>query len=516
MSIPTDEEHGNGQLAPDLDSQLTMGEERAAPDFTQPEIAEEANLPKANKNYTLVDPMNKPMPEDASRIDTDVCIPVLPDTATRVNEQLEKLRASEIDRTEETKDWVTTLLESIDSSPGAGLFEDRLDDPDADWRQRMEYAGSYVGGIARPKIGPIAGTRMSHKRMILATRARMGLGAPVNSSFFSSGFSATSEPMTEREIVRVWARIIDNAEKLGRRTHGMLFSNTQVYTEQAIFEEWLKLVAETSVRDMELSSLVDVMSIFDMPSIAHTLASSFYPNGVPFVRSVWTEDGRLPKQEIRQILNIDKCIVFDNSMLDDAQRDHMAKRIKGSVTMEQVKKYQDSLTYRNRQEIIDIGDGVKVHLTTPSLRQYFETGHKWIMELNQIVKEAMGEKVGEGTRQKYLDHLQRTSRLCKYAHFVKRVEVDDEIYDAEDGIKQLLETFSSADWIAEKFYRGVSDYINASQIAIVATTSYNEYEDRVTAGSRFPRLIPLDATSVFFQWVEQKLRGIVSREMEAT
>jgi hypothetical protein len=469
---------------------------------------------KRVKNHQLDFPMVREYPEDDRRLDTDVLIPILPDTPAAIEKRLETLRGNSLDKTEETQSWVETILESFKSSPGAGLFEDRLDDPEAKWVQRILHKGGQVGGIGKPSMKTGGTTELASRRAVLAARARLNIGAPINTTFVNSGFSATSEPISEREIVRLWSRIIGNADRLGRRTHGMLFSNSQVYTEQAVYEEWLGSLAMTSIKDLDLSKLVDILVIDDMKIISHAVATSMYPNGLPFVRAVWSDDQTLPKKEIKQVLDISKCLVIDESSLTQEQLDHLVRRREDDTTVEQVKKYQDSLVFRNRNSVVELDEGIKVTLRTPTLRQYFETGDRWISELNQIAREALGDKITDGSRNKYVEKLQRASRLCKYAHYVKSVEIDDTVYETDSGIRQLLEAFSARDWVAEKFYTGITDYINASQLSIVATQSFNEYEDKVTLGTKFPRLIPLDATSIFFQLVEQKLRGIVSREKE--
>lgn len=501
---------GDAASQAESERQVPTEEPAAASDpvLQEPPVPE---IPKAIKNYEMRQEMFREIPEDTSKLDKDINVPGMSDRAATVRNMIESVRYK-IDPSEETESWITTLMDAFATTPGQGLFVERLDNPDSFWRQSLDHNNSRVGGIAKPRLGGTSGTRMSHEKQILSIRSKLGMGTPINTTLFSSGISATSKPLHEREIVAVWTEIFDQTLTLGRRTHGALFSNSQVYADRAIYRFWLNSIVSTSVKDLKLDSLLDIISISDMPSISHAVATSIYPNGIPYQRAAWTPEG-MPKQEIRQLLDLGKVMWFDEKMLDKAQMDHLAKRDENSTTLEQVKKYQDSLVY-NRTDIIDIGNGIKVHLVNPTLRQYFETGDRWIMELNRIVKEALGDDATDMQRNKYVEMLSKASRLCKYAHYVKGVENDGEMTDTGVGISQLLEALSGADWVANKFYTGVHAFQNASQIAIAATTSVNEYEDEMTKGTRFPRLIPFDTTSTFFLLVEQKLRGIVSRDAE--
>jgi hypothetical protein len=115
----------------------------------------------------------------------------------------------------------------------------------------------------------------------------------------------------------------------------------------------------------------------------------------------------------------------------------------------------------------------------------------------------------------YISQLAKASRLRQYSHYVKAVEEDGELYTTRENVDKVLVSLSASDSISKKFFKAISDYINNTQVAIIATTSVNEYED-TASGDKWPRLIAVDAVSVFFQLVEQKLLGLSSRSLEDT
>lgn len=496
----------------DLESSL----QQAAPEVSQPAPADEASQPQdapkeVVKNYTLTRPVIKDMPEDKTKIDEDVLIPLPSDTTSGVVESMNNVR-ERVDASDEAVSWYRTLDESIKRiAPGAGLFEDVLGDPNADWRQSLEHNGTQVGGIARPKFSRGKGTRMSSERMLLSMRTKLNLGAPINVPLYATGIHATCKPLSEREILALWTEVIANPLRMGRRTHGMLFSSTQAYTERAIFNAWYESLDSLSVGELSKPELMDLVKLSDMPIIAHAVATSLYPNGLPFKRAVWTEDG-LPDREIEQILDISKTVWFNHKHFSQEQLSHMTHRMEKTTNIKQVKEYQDSFRYPNRINEIVIDEDLKIHLAEPNLTQYFMAADRWIEGLHQEAINILGEKASEGEKAGKVDQLAKVGRLCKYSHYVKAIEDSGDLYDTPEAINQGLELLSASDHGSQLFYEGVTNFIEQSQIALVAVTSYNEFEDKVTMGSKFPRLVPIDATSTFFLVVEQKLHGIVSRE----
>jgi hypothetical protein len=184
------------------------------------------------------------------------------------------------------------------------------------------------------------------------------------------------------------------------------------------------------------------------------------------------------------------------------------------MTLKAIKDYRDQFAF-SQNTIVDLGEGIVLHLHTPSLREYFDSGEKWINEIIATVHGALGEDPDEKKRLSYISQLALASRLRQYSHYVRAIEEDGELYNTRENVDKVLNSLSASQEITKKFNKAISDYINNTQVSLIATTSVNEYEDTVS-GEKWPRLIPIDAISVFFQLVEQKLRGITSRSLEDT
>lgn len=506
MSIAPEDDHQSGEEA---DLQLHLPEDEVIPE-KETVVA----TPKQQKNYEIKDPLAAPLSDEGAEKFEGIMIPILPDTASFVNEALDETNQA-VDASEESINWYQGTLQGFRSHPAKGIFEDALADPNADWRNTLQYNGQNIN-VGRPKFSNKGrGSRLSSERLELSIRSTLGLGAPVQVPMAASGFYATIRPMGEDEIIGLWREVIAETVRLGRVTHGLIFSNNQVFAAKAMFQAFVNTLIQTTVSDLPPENLADHLTINDLPIIAHAVATSIYPNGLPVQRSVFTEDGNnMPKEEIKQTIDIRKCLVMNAKMFKEEQLTHMVKRIEKPHTLKMVKEYRDQFVF-NQSTVIDITDTIKLHLHTPSLREYFESGEKWINEILAIVHNAMGADAEERKRMQYISQLALATRLRQYSHYVKAIEEDGELYTTRENVDKVLNTMSSSNELASKIFKAVSDYINNTQVALVATTSVNVYEDTLS-GEKWPRLIPLDAISVFFQLVEQKLRGITSRNLEDT
>lgn len=468
---------------------------------------------KQAKNYDTAAPIVTDLSDNLGDDYDGIRVPVLPDTASRVNDDMESTKIG-IDVSEDSVSWYNTLVSSFASHPSKGIFEDALADPNAEWRNALAFGGKVIN-IGRPKFtNKGRGGRMSSERLQLSVRAKLGMGSPIQTPLPASGFYATIKPLEEIEIIALWREIVAETVKLGRQTHGLLFSNNQVFTAKAIYQAWLGSLVETTVSNLPNENLIDHITINDMPIISHSIATSLYPNGFPMTRSIFAGDSKVPEKEINQIIDVRKSLFMNAKAFTEAQLGHMVKRLEQPMTLQSVKDYRDQFAF-SQNTVVDIGEGIKLHLHTPSLREYFESGEKWINEITATVRKALGADAEDNARLPYLSQLAKASRLRQYAHYVSAIEEDGEMYNTRENVDKTLNSLSASDKISKLVYKAISDYINNTQVSLIATTSVNEYEDTLT-GNKWPRLIPIDAISVFFQLVEQRLRGITSRALEDT
>lgn len=472
--------------------------------------------PSQVKNYETAVPLTRPMTEEEADKFEGVKVHVLPDTAEKINAVLEDSgRMGEIDVAEQSLNWYQGLMAGFQAHPAHGIFEDALSDPNAKWTNALKHGKTTIN-IGRPNYSNKGrgDSAMSSERLVLSIRSKLGLGSPLQTPLLGSGFYVMHKPIPDEQIISLWRDILLETVKLGRVTHGLIFSNNQGLAARAVVKAWVDSIVETTVSDMKDGDIYDHLTINDLPTICLSVAASVYPNGFPLSRSVFTQNTSMPKEEVSQMIDVRKALFANSAMFNEEQLTHMSHRIGRPMSLKSVKEYRNHFKV-DQQPVIDIGDGVKLHLHTPSLREYFDSCEKWTTEITTTVRNALGTEPVEADRLRYISQLAQSSRLRQYAHYVKAIEEDGELYTTRENVDKTLAMLSSSPEASKRMYGAISDYINSTQVAIIATTSVNEYEDKLS-GLKWPRLIPIDALSVFFQLVEQRLRGIVSRSLEGT
>lgn len=475
----------------------------------------DVTIPKQDKNYTIGKPLvNDVDPETLGKFQ-GVKISMLGDTGSRIDADLEGNSGNtRFDVNENSVKWYNTLMQGFAAHPAKGIFEDALANPDARWNNALKVNEMSLA-IGRPRFNNKGrGSQMSSERLTMSVRAQLGMGSPVQVPLYASGFHVTNKPLEEIEILGMWSKIVNDIVKLGRNTHGIIFSNNQVITAKCVAEAWKDAMMDTTVQDIDKDNLFRHISINDLPSIAVSMATALYPNGFPITRAVFNENSSLAKGEISQIIDVSKSIFLDENKLALEQKLHMAKRRESQMTIKTVKEYTDQFKF-NQVSVIEIDEKIKLHLSTPSLQDYFDSGEKWISEIQASVVDALGEKAEPGARIPHISRLANATRLRQYSHYVQSIEEDGELYSSRDNVDRVLNTLSASNEISFKVYKAIADYIENTQVSIVATTSVNKYEDTKT-GEMWPRLIPLDAMSTFFQLAEQRSVGIASRQLEDT
>lgn len=465
-------------------------------------------------NYELSAPIMLPMDESKRARFDGVEIMALGDMASAVSQTIEGTNF-EVDQSEAAQDFFTNLMEGFRSHPSKGIFEDVLSNPNADWRNSIKFDGRSINqGRPNYKNQGRNNGQMSSDRLVMSIRSRMGIGAPAQTPLMASGFYVTHRPLEEADIINLWREVLTETIRLGRVTHGLIFSNNQVFVCRAIVKAFIDTMIDTTVSNLNKDDILDNISINDVPTIAQSLASAIYPNGFPMSRPVFTEKSNLPKEQVSQMIDIRKALVIDRTQFADEQLAHMVNRLAKPMTLKQVKEYREAFKF-NHPTVVDLGNDVKLHLRTPSVREYLDSGEKWITEITSTVTAALGSEPTDRDRASFISKLAQSSRLRQYAHYVASIEEDGELYTTRENVDRVLTSLSADNETSERYYKAISDYINATQVAVIATTSLTEYEDEAS-GKKWPRLIPIDAISTFFQLVEQKLRGITQRRLEAS
>jgi hypothetical protein len=503
LSAPVDEEAD--MLEVDLPP---VGEPQA---FTS-DTADEFNwpAPAPNNNATLEIPYSTPVAEDKwDDLATTLAMP--PDTAARWINYAEQQPNPDLGNNEKGEEWVGVITDGL----GNGSFQDNMAPAarreGADYRQRI-MAGDKILAIASPRIHDDEGPLLTGERGMLRVNALLGRGALIQVPLWHSGFWITLKSPGETQLLDTFQRIIDNKITFGRASNGLAFANHAVYTNAAVVDLAMQCLYETSVQG--LSSWSEVRTMIKAPDLhmlAWGLACAVNPRGFQFERSLIDPKG-LATTVVRENLNVGALLWTDRNSLDDWQIAHMARRVTGSMTKDQVKLYGDHFV-RGTPKSVLFNDDLGMTMRVPSIDEYLITGQLWVDELVAAVNEAFTQETDHKQRNSLILDRAKATSMRQYSHWIESFDLpklNKKMVDRETLTKTCA-SLSSDNSIRLKFYETMKAYINDSMVALIGVPQVHP-EESGQVKPRFENIIPLDPISVFFSLLSQKIQQIRMRQ----
>jgi hypothetical protein len=294
---------------------------------------------------------------------------------------------------------------------------------------------------------------------------------------------------------------------LGRQTYGLAFANNSVIYNGWLMDFALAHVYDSSLKTELQENMRNHISSLDIPTIAWGLACVIWPGGFPYARSVLDQTTEQNKV-IKEILKIGKLLFVDNASLSAWQISHMANSHGSTMTLESISRYRDEFT-RGKGRVVKIADKLNITLRNPSLDQFLTSGQKWVHNIVNMVDRSFGLPPSDGVRDSYILDQGKATNMRQYAHFVESIDADGQTIDDLETVEQTIDALSSDDDIRKAFFDGVKNYIEDSTIAVVAIPVTEVGEK--TNLPRFPHLLAIDVTSVFFILLVQKIPHIQAR-----
>jgi hypothetical protein len=116
-------------------------------------------------------------------------------------------------------------------------------------------------------------------------------------------------------------------------------------------------------------------------------------------------------------------------------------------------------------------------------------------------------------RRNYISTQGKATMLRQYAHWIKYAEfgtssTDQENRD-EESLAGILYDLSSDDQLRDAALRAVIQYAEDTTVSLIAVPTVDGREENIFP--RHPHLLPIDALSVFFTLLKQKLQFILTR-----
>lgn len=432
--------------------------------------------------------------------DRHVLLSIPPESREVIKEVLGNMPNIDLDETVAGQEWKMTLEAAAYSVPAKDYFTATMARGDARWRQTV---GSERGPLAAdaPKFSDNT-AKLTGERAVLRVRALTGLGSVVRIPLWHSGFWISFKAPTDGSLLELNRRLAEEKITLGRQTYGLAFANNSVMYNGWLMDFALAHIYDSSLKTELQDDMRNHISSLDIPTIAWGLACVIWPGGFPYARAILdqtTEENKV----IKELLKIGKLQFVDNAALSPWQISHMAGRHGNTMTLDSVKRYRDEFV-RGKGRLIQLSEKVSITLRNPSLDQYLASGQKWVNNIVSMVDRSLGMAPSDNARDQYIMEQGKASNMRQYAHFVESIEADGQTIDDAETIESVFDALSTDDKIRDVYFKGVREYIEDSTIAVIAIPVTEEGEKSPLP--RFPHLLAIDATSVFFILLVQKVQ----------
>ena len=406
--------------------------------------------------------------------------------------------------TQQGQAWNASLMIAHALTAQTGMVQsDAQRRENSRWEQTLKTESNSFGFTA-PKFAEESTPLVDGIRARIRVRALMGNGGVITVPLMKSGFWLTLHAPTDSAWYELQRRFNDDKISYGRRTNGMIFSNEQVYMNSWLLEFCLDHVYDATVKYADSNELRGLIDALDLPVLFAGMARLMYPRGFNYVRSVATASGIEGMQMIQGKLDISKLLWIDNSFLTARQRNHMANRVRSTVTPEQLADYRKDFALSEGREV-KLSDSISLILKSPSAESYIDDGDRWIEGVVTMVDETFTTtRPTESERNEVINRHATMAQMVRYASFVHAVRFDGLDHTHMEAKENILRTLSEEAAFVKIFDTEIKRFIadsTAAMIAIPETAGHDGVENH----PRFPNLIPLDVVTVFFTLLAQKL-----------
>lgn len=423
---------------------------------------------------------------------------------------MENLPQTPVGQDAKSQDWVGVVNGGLAATPFGEGLEDTTDREDAMFAQTVDSATGKLHGFA-PKFKMREGVKPTGESARFHIRAAMGMGTVFAAPLWHSGFWVTLKAPPEAALLELYRQITAEKISLGRSTYGFMYSNGTAYTSRIMLDFIVDHLYESSLVLSDKDDIRNYIRVPDLQILIWAMANATWPNGFQYQRSCIADPEKC-KHVIEEKLNLGKLLWTDTNALTESQVKHMTKRQRGSVSVEDVKRYTDEFV-RGQDRKIQITDELSMILKVPTVVEHIEASYRWINTIEEMYARVLTQD--DRARDEYLLNQGKATAMRQYTHFVKAVLVGDHEYDEVSTIEDTLNDLTSRDDVRAKFLEKAREYLDNSVISLVAIPTFKcpkcGGEQTGEAHKHHPELIPLDVMQTFFQLLVQRLRKIEDR-----
>ena len=418
--------------------------------------------------------------------------------------------------------WWGSLEASMRMGPYKSLYKKTVEDPNAEFRQGVEFNGSRLMG-GSPRFKQIQGEALTGEKAVLRLRKQAGIGVPFSVPLWHSGFWLTLKAPTDTELINLNYLITTDKIDFGRYTYGLSLSNSLAYTIRRLMDFAMDHVYDCSLdlKNVPGSGLMSLIHQQDIQTIVWGIVCSMYPNNFKFDRPCINNPETCNYVE-HSMINPRVLQWTNKTALNNWQLNHMSKRGSGSMSLEDVRRYQGELRQNQKRTFVltegdKNNDPIKLTLKPTTVADHMDAGFRWISEITDAVERVIQEDSDTKDRNALINQYAQATLMRQYTHLVDSIDPgNNNIIQDPETIERALSEFSADSRVRDTFITECVKYIEESTITVIGLTAFDCPKCGADQGGKkdspeFSNVIPLDLINLFFNLFGQRVAKISQR-----
>lgn len=414
-------------------------------------------------------------------------------------------------------EWLNATQQSINHMAYNNGLTDTIERTNSRWLQGILIDDQVRGGY-RPKINNgqhKKGGRLSGREAMIRIRQEMQIGDFITFPIPHSGLWLTLLVAGEDEMVNFHTRVLASKAVLGRRTAGLVFSNSDVVVLRHLWDMLANMVVNTSMGKVNKKELTALIKIQDIPLIVGYYMAARFRSGYMLAQPCQVDPAKCGHVDVQKV-NIGRLIIIDNERLTTGQLAHMRKQ--SNHTPESVAAYQEYFS-SIRDNVVKLTPTIRVVFSIPSIDNKLAAGNAWLDAIEDSVTLSFKDELSREQRVQYINKQAAITALRNYAHWVSRIDYlnaegdVDGYVEGEEDIYEALKEHSTNDEFKEAFYKEVGVFINDTTVGVVALPRYKCPgcgQRQPAVGEKFPAFTPINMERCFFTLLTNTLNSSIA------
>lgn len=429
---------------------------------------------------------------------------------TSIAEKVPKLEITNDEWLEVVKNG--RLVETFNS-----IFSEPLNNPNNDFKPYVEVGNNKLKA-KKVSIKEKNDQVLTGDIAVNYVLNKTGKGGLFSTALWHSGIWLIFKTPSEIDIINLHKSLIDRKIQLGRKTYGLVFSNSSYFIIERLLKFAMDNIYYSSVvlPKGDYSALLDLIPIQDINLILHGLICAMYPNGFQYSRAC-INNPESCTYVLKEILKLDELLHTDNSRLTEWQKNHMLSIRESSKSIEDIKRYQDELLPIQSRTIkinLDTDSELSIVLKTSKLSDYILSGQRWIQGITEFIDKNLTVTIDED-KDSLITSYGKATFLREYGHWVQSLQIDSNTIEDQETIEKVLDKLSSEDTIRNTIIEGIINYINNSTISIPGIPVFEcpmcKTTNTTNININYKNIIPLEMIQIFFILSYQRRRMIMER-----